>query len=284
MRPKLSEEQLSQILFENTSQILYLTSNYIKLASSLNEYELVCPGFELLVNSEKCYCSRRARIQNIYQTDFNLFLNVINEKNEIVPKTEENIQPQMLALVFEGDHINCCQYTNQMKQNVLEQSQDSTKQKTQEQSQVHSTPSQSHSGLLKLRPNHRRSSLNEERIIQMLVDDKDYHIQITQIAPNTHYLSTGQATLKAPSAELFEALDEALQIKSYAYNRLVIFLNFDEQSIIAFLKQYENELNQIAFYDFIQKYNVRCVYGNQVYSVESLKLLFDVLVSSPTKV
>ncbi|CAL6011790.1 Hypothetical_protein [Hexamita inflata] len=272
MRPNLSEEQLSQILFENTSQILYLTSNYIKIASQLNKYELVCPGFELLVNSEKCYCSRRARIQNIPQTDFRSFKNVLNEKNEIVPKTDEYIRPQMLALVFEGDHINQCLYQNIQKQNTLERSQNA-----QEQSQVHSTPSQSHSGLLKLRPSHRRSSLTEEKIIQMLVDDRDYHIQITQIAPNTHYLSTGQATLKAPSDELFEALDEALQIKSYAYNRLVIFLNFDEQSIIAFLKQYENELNQIAFYDFIQKYNVRCVYGNQVYSVESLKLLFDVL-------
>ncbi|CAL6007885.1 Hypothetical_protein [Hexamita inflata] len=288
MITSLTEGATQQILFRNIQQIQDFMGEYLIIASTQNKYEFICPGFKNLDNEQKCYCSRRARIVKVEQTDYQKFTLVANEQNEIISKSDEHVLQEMFEIAFEGDHIPECKHSRIFNRNFSKQQ--NQVQHPEQDSIIHiqSTPSysQTHSqlnakpakkGLLRFRPDHRQSSLTEEKIIQMLVDDNDYHIHITYQAPNTHFLSTGQATLKAPSDQMFEALEEALQIKVYAYKRLVIFLNFDENSMIAFLHQHEKEqYNQLLFYDFIQKYNVRCVYGNQAYSIESLKLLFAV--------
>ncbi|CAL6083395.1 Hypothetical_protein [Hexamita inflata] len=284
MTTSLTEGATQQILFRNKQQILDFMQEYLIISSAQNQYEFICSGFKNLDSERKCYCSRRARIVKVEQTDYQKFSLVANEQNEIILKSDELVLQEMFEIVFEGDHIPECKHSRIFNRHFSKQNQAHPE---QDSIHIQSTPSysQTHSqlnakpkkGLLRFRPDHRQSSLTEEKIIQMLVDDNDYHIHITYQAPNTHFLSTGQATLKAPSDQLFEALEEALQIKVYAYKRLVIFLNFDENSMIAFLHQHEKEqYNQLLFYDFIQKYNVRCVYGNQAYSIESLKLLFAV--------
>ncbi|CAL6060145.1 Hypothetical_protein [Hexamita inflata] len=190
----LTEAQTMTVLFRNPTQILDYMEEFVKISSEQNEYEFICPGFKLLINDEKCYCSRRARVVKVQQNDIQNYQLIATQFNEIVPKTEQNILPEMFRIVFENVHsveckhhrlfcraFNKLHYRTQLAQPEHDSIHESNQCFTQNYNQLSKQQQvkQEKKGLLRFRADHRESSLTEEKIINMLLNDESYYIYIT---------------------------------------------------------------------------------------------------------